>query len=142
MEKCVRCGETDQDRRTLWMACMYAMDETGLPFKQLAIHGRVLGHLGKETLPGLQIEIDKFEEPDSDAKGRRHPFYTLRVCKRCRADWMVAIKGWFESRDIPDVDSIAEELAARPGLHTLDGKVPVRVFGATVSVPQKENLDE
>jgi hypothetical protein len=22
-------------------------------------------------------------------------FYTLRVCKDCRADWMTAIKGWF-----------------------------------------------
>jgi hypothetical protein len=29
-----------------------------------------------------------------------HHFYTLRVCKDCRADWMDAIRKWYESPKI------------------------------------------
>lgn len=29
---CVRCGDVGEDRRTLWMACLYAMEELKLPF--------------------------------------------------------------------------------------------------------------
>lgn len=32
-EKCARCGEVDDDRRTLWMRCFYDMSELGLPFE-------------------------------------------------------------------------------------------------------------
>lgn len=67
-EVCQRCGDEDYDRRTLWMACLYAMDELGLPFEQVSL---------------------------SDS-GRPARFFTLRVCKDCRADWMAAIKLWFE----------------------------------------------
>lgn len=31
-EMCIRCKEVDEDRRTLWMACFYEMNELGLPF--------------------------------------------------------------------------------------------------------------
>jgi hypothetical protein len=31
-EKCQRCGEVGEDRRTLRMECFYAMEELGLPF--------------------------------------------------------------------------------------------------------------
>jgi len=31
-ELCQRCGASGYDRRTLWMACLYEMDELGLPF--------------------------------------------------------------------------------------------------------------
>lgn len=34
MEKCQRCGEDGEDRRTLWMACFYEMIELGLPFEK------------------------------------------------------------------------------------------------------------
>ena len=33
-EACQRCGEIGEDRRTLWMACFYAMGELGLPFEE------------------------------------------------------------------------------------------------------------
>lgn len=72
-EQCQRCGEVDQDRRTLWMACFYEMTELGLPFLVREIH--------MNTDP-----LDK------------RAFYTLRVCKTCRAEWMDAIKQWFETK--------------------------------------------
>lgn len=62
-ETCQRCKEVGEDRRTLWMACLYRMDELGLPFQE-------------------RKEGDKY-------------FYTLLVCKDCRADWMAMIKLWF-----------------------------------------------
>lgn len=39
MEKCQRCGEVDEDRRTLSMACFYDMSELNIPFKQEEIDG-------------------------------------------------------------------------------------------------------
>ena len=39
-----------------------------------------------------------FEE---DTEGR----YTLRVCKSCRADWMTAIKAWFENKPLTEEDA-------------------------------------
>lgn len=68
MEECQKCKEVDYDRRSLWMSCFYSMEELGLPFTQLAIE---------------------------DKKGMKNKFYTLRVCKNCRSDWMNAIKDWF-----------------------------------------------
>lgn len=62
-ERCVRCGDVDEDWRTLWMACFYEMAELDVPFKN---------------------------EPCGD-----RDFYTLRVCKDCRADWLDAIQEWF-----------------------------------------------
>ena len=71
-EKCQRCGEDGDDRRTLWMACLYQMDELDLPFKEV----RTVG---------------------CDARD----FYTLKVCKSCRADWMIAIQTWFNNKPEP-----------------------------------------
>lgn len=42
---------------------------------------------------GLPFELVK---PD------KREFYTLRVCKDCRADWMSAIKTWFKTKPIKD----------------------------------------
>lgn len=79
-ESCQRCGETGRDRRTLWMACLYAMEELGLPFEQSVVSGQLLA-----------------EDGTKEAHERRL-FYTLRVCKVCRADWMLAIRKWFETQ--------------------------------------------
>lgn len=79
MEACQRCHEVDEDRRTFVMACFYEMDELKLPFKP---------HVLK----------------DDDLK---HLFYTLRVCKDCRSQWMTAIQTWFNEgkRDFPSCGS-------------------------------------
>lgn len=81
MEICQRCKETGEDRRTLWMACFYEMNELGLPFK-------------------LEIIPDE-REREGFAK-QKHHFYTLRVCKQCRADWMQSIKQWFDTPKQPE----------------------------------------
>jgi len=67
-EKCDCCGEIGQDRRTLSMACGYAMNEMNVPFKELPV----------ANIPSFGNGL-----------------YTLRVCKDCRANWMHAIRDWF-----------------------------------------------
>ncbi len=95
MSKCQRCGEEGEDRRTLWMACLYDMAELGVPFAKITI---------KEG------NIDK-------------PFYTLYVCKRCRGEWMTAIRAWFDSKPEPS-DANAD--------------IPVRVLGSTKMMTREE----
>ena len=63
--KCDRCKLWGQDRRTLYMRCMYNMDEFNVPFKQVKI-----------------VE-------------NQETFHTLTVCKNCRGAWMGTIEGWF-----------------------------------------------
>lgn len=65
-EICQRCKEEGEDNRTLWMACFYEMSELGLPFRV------------------------------NELESLNRKFYTLYVCKSCRADWMRAIKTWFK----------------------------------------------
>lgn len=36
-----------------------------------------------------------------DAEG----FYSLRVCKSCRADWLQAIKVWFETKPVGEQEA-------------------------------------
>lgn len=63
---CTRCKSEEGDLRTLYHACLYQMEELGIPFDQVIIADRT--------------------------------FYTIRVCKICRAEWLTSIKRWF---DIP-----------------------------------------
>jgi len=95
-EECVRCGDVDDDRRTLWMACFYAMDELPVPFEQARLTGTYHKHVGSTTLPILNFTVPAFsDEPSGPPRDRS--FYTLRVCKDCRADWMRAISDWFQA---------------------------------------------
>ena len=73
-DQCQKCGVVDEDVRTLWHSCFYAMEELGIPFSEKTI-------------------IEKHESV-------KQTFYTLRVCKDCRADWMNAIKSWFNDTKI------------------------------------------
>lgn len=50
-------------------------------------------------------------------------FYTLIVCKDCRADWMDAIKEWFEKK---------------PKIESCGSGIFVRRNGATVEISQEE----
>jgi hypothetical protein len=70
-EACQRCKENDNELRALWMACSYNMEELELPFEKI-----------------------EMAEPLSKLPN----FYTLSVCKRCRADWMDFIRMWFHIR--------------------------------------------
>lgn len=104
-EKCDRCGEVGQDRRTLWMACLYDMWELGLPFEEIAVRGvsknvtqgrPPRGSFGNEAVTAFLKE--PAEIPSGDKAYILNRFFTLRVCKDCRADWMQVIQGWFDTK--------------------------------------------
>ena len=124
---CQRCGVKDEDCRTLSMACGYAMEETGLPFKEAAIHGVVVKQTGEELLPTLKIKFPIFETAaEAEAGGATahlSRFFTLRVCKDCRADWMGAIKAWFETKPVQE---------------SCGSGIFVRRNGATVEISEEE----
>ena len=65
----------------------------------------------------LDIPFEKSEPKD----GNR--FYTLLVCKNCRADWMQAIKEWFDKKPKPFYYSSG---------------IFIRRNGATVEISQEE----
>lgn len=94
-ETCQRCGSAGEDRRTLWMACFYAMDELPVPFTRRSIYGQVCEQAGEKRLEILDHCVPVWGDPQGDHA--HHVFYCLRVCKRCRAEWMVAIVRWFEA---------------------------------------------
>lgn len=71
LEACQRCGEKGDDRRTLYHSCWYDMSELQLPFKRIDMR-----------ITGMDYE---------------RSFFTLRVCKRCRSDWLTALAKWFHS---------------------------------------------
>lgn len=129
-EKCARCGEEGDDRRTLWMACFYAMEELGLPFEtEVLYHAETKDlELAKEPV-AVQSKISNdrivLQSGTVRSSGELDPhlFYTLRVCKGCRADWMTAIQAWFKARP------------ARTGSGT---GVWVRKNGATVEATPEE----
>lgn len=98
---CQRCGVEDPDCRTLWHAAMYQMDETKkVPYVTVQVRGTLHRQEGTELLPILQQRIPKFaEEPIS--KEWKNNFFLLRVCKKCRADWMRALQDWFIQKPLP-----------------------------------------
>ena len=99
-EKCDRCGEDGEDRRTLWMACFYEMNELGLPFQEEVLFKADLESLEKSSeakivrAAGRQLTLTPSRVRSS---GELTPMkmYTLRVCKACRGSWMAAIESWF-----------------------------------------------
>lgn len=112
-EKCARCGDVGEDRRTLWMACLYDMSELKVPFEQLLIRGTVHEKVGEKELqfgPPVPEEerhrypvhrIPVYSEAPKYEKANDYPFFKLKVCKGCRADWMAAIKHWFNEEPAP-----------------------------------------
>ena len=58
-EKCQRCGEDGEDRRTLWMACFYEMGELGIPLEQVAINGHYCEQVG--TKPSIVGDLPVFD---------------------------------------------------------------------------------
>lgn len=101
-EKCAKCGAVGQDRRTLYMACFYEMLELGVPFEKLALRGsiveKVVGHTDhpwgrSDTFSQTWRDRDQIDKLDEQIR----VFYTLRVCKGCRGEWMTAIQKWFRA---------------------------------------------
>jgi hypothetical protein len=85
------------------MACFYEMQELGLPFTRKSLLEGEAEHLKlHKPAPsinlsnGQTINIGSGEVTTDQPLGVRS-FYTLRVCKDCRALWMAAISGWFKN---------------------------------------------
>lgn len=127
METCQRCNEEENDRRTLWMACFYDMGELRLPFELLAVRGKVHRHTGEEPIEILPPLTRPVFEEIPDAPEHLYRFHTLRVCKGCRAEWMKAIKLWFNSENERESEDEITE-----------GASYVRDFGATRKMTQDE----
>jgi hypothetical protein len=138
-ECCDRCGSPDPEIRTLWHACTYEMNETGLPFEQVMLRGTRHEFKGFEWVPGLPAHhrFAKFsEKTDGEATDRQ--FYTLKVCKDCRASWMDALTSWFRTPApkeespgtgifVRDMGALREVTEAEWKARNPDGREPLRV---------------
>lgn len=114
-EDCQRCGDVGYDRRTLWMSCFYDMNELKLPFKEVS-----LMVVSEKDVQSKEVQVpykstvsrngEKWTEEGTypctvhsvSGEARVNPkgFFTFRVCKGCRADWMSAIKNWFLTKPV------------------------------------------
>jgi len=101
-EICQRCRVRGEDRRTIRQAALYDLTELGIPFERSRIHGYYCEQNGMSEMElfGRVRKIPQFTEPDLDQDARNFDFFNLRVCKECRAEWMEAIKQWFNA--VPD----------------------------------------
>ena len=104
MEKCDRCGKKGEDRRTLHMACFYAMEELDVPFKHsIVFTPKDIEDIESGTEKPIRIgnESIAITAGSVRCKGELYPKgqYTLKVCKNCRATWMEAIEHWFKTTD-------------------------------------------
>lgn len=134
-DRCQRCGkDEDPDCRTLWHSCFYAMEELGVPFAQGKVVGKWHPYVGDEELSfGLPTPEGQPKPPmltvpqysTEPSQGVESSFYTLRVCKSCRSDWMQSIKRWFN------------EAPAQPQQRCGSG-IFVREFGKVVEITEEE----
>lgn len=101
IERCQRCGVEEEDLRTLWSACFYALEELGLPFSQEVLFRAESKDLAITKKPesidvgGQSITIAPARVKCEGELTPNH-LYCLRICKDCRADWMHAMVTWFK----------------------------------------------
>jgi hypothetical protein len=105
-ERCDRCGSAGQDRRTLHLAGFYALEELEIPFGREVLFDARLEDL--ETATG-QVMVPEHVTGNQPriclapgrvrCRGELTPLqlYTLRVCKRCRAEWLASLQAWFRA---------------------------------------------
>jgi len=98
---CQRCGEDGEDRRTIWMACFYEMNELDIPFETKILFYADIKDLTPSKEPtGIDLGNGKklnlmAGTVKCSGELTPHGFYTLRVCKECRAKWMEFQKIWW-----------------------------------------------
>ena len=103
-EKCQRCGSVGSDRRTLSMSCLYDMGELGLPLSRHVVFEadpdaglELVREPTRIDVPGgRSIAIDR-GEGRCDGILRPHALWQAVVCKRCRGEWLAAIRSWFHA---------------------------------------------
>lgn len=108
-EQCQKCKIEDDELRTLEMACFYEMNELGLPF--------IVEN--KEIVKSICVLRDKVSPEIVYQK-----FYTLRVCKSCRASWMRAIQAWFNDQS--------------PKPESCNSGIYIRKFGDIIEITKEE----
>ena len=123
-EMCARCHEVGEDRRTIRMSCFYRMEEMGLPFEQQFVfktdHTKVTlaEEPGTITLQNGTSLVIRSGRVTTKEKLEPQTLYTMRVCKRCRGDWLDAIKGWFDDDRVKmqaRINELEAELLLRQG---------------------------
>jgi len=110
-DRCARCGEIGEDRRTLWMACFYAMHELDVPFEETGIITVESGPKSEGDITGTQLDFPSGKAFVTHNKS----FYTLSVCKDCRAEWMTAIEEWFKEAKTVDKETLTGVFVRRNG---------------------------
>ncbi len=110
-ERCHRCDSIGEDRRTLRMDCFYKMTELDIPFDRDLVftladssaHADCIEPVtppatielpGRNGLPPQHISLGGGTVRCTGELAYDQQ-YTLRVCKRCRGEWLAAIKAWF-----------------------------------------------
>ena len=73
------------------------MNELDVPFEQVRVTGHISKQIGSKMLETIRREIPVFDQKPPVGEARKFNFFTLRVCKECRADWMSAIECWFKA---------------------------------------------
>ena len=68
-------------------------------------------------------DMDELDVPFGNKVSGQRSFFTLRVCKECRAEWMAAIESWFKTVTLKE----------SPG-----SGIFVRRNGATVEISEEE----
>lgn len=143
-ELCVRCGNKGEDRRTLWMACFYDMEE----MKEIPFIKRILFHADLENCDmskaAVSIPLGNSGKSINLDSGRvkcsgdltPHSLYTLRVCKRCRADWMDMIKNWFLA--VPKGEDHDSDNYTYPASSSCNSGIFIRENGQIKEITQKE----
>jgi hypothetical protein len=84
------------------MACLYEMGELGVPFEKIGLRGALVEKVvGRENRPWGEEDVFSQTLRSSIDVGEvdqiLRVFYTLRVCKGCRANWLDRIKMWFRA---------------------------------------------
>lgn len=140
-EQCQRCGSVGQDRRTLQMNCFYDMAELPIPFVKT-----LLFQAGEEadftiTKAAEKITLKDGTEftltsPHVRCDGELIPqtVYTIRVCKRCRGEWLAAQVAWFQAQP-QDEDHDADDY--QPGEGCGSG-IFIRERGAIKEITREE----
>lgn len=147
-EKCAKCRSVGEDRRTLWMACFYAMQELDVPFEREILYHADLKDC-EISAEGLKIELPARDglpatsltltPPKFRCSGdlTPHVLFTLRVCKRCRGEWMGAVKNWFCAEpEGQDRDANDEPPAGTPA--GCGSGIFVREHGALKEITREE----
>ena len=82
-DKCARC-KMNKTKGDIWMSSTEDIHST---------------HLADLNLPfGKEIMLYPINEEINwpiDSELLKEEFYTLKICNRCRNEWLVAIKDWF-----------------------------------------------